>query len=75
MIPITREIRTPRRSLGTLDRSLRRPDAMLGQLDGQVERQRRPRGGSRRPLSAMARASLAKGVRAAIERARELAGR
>ena len=31
---------------------------MLGQLNGRIERRRKPRAGSRRPLSAKARASL-----------------
>lgn len=93
------QIRSARRSLRTLDRSLRRLAWMLGQLDGRIERRRKPRAASRKPLSAKSRASLvlqgrymgymrqlrprqkaqvrkireAKGVRAAIERARELA--
>jgi hypothetical protein len=72
---------------------------MLGQLDGRIERRRKPRVLSRKPLSAKARSSLvlqgrymgymrqlrprqkaqvrklreAKGVRAAIERARRMA--
>lgn len=95
---LTREIGTLRRSLGSFDRSLRRLAAMVSQLDGRIERRRKPRSGSRKPLSAKARASLvlqgryigymrhlkprqkaqvrkireAKGVRAAIARAREL---
>ncbi len=74
---------------------------MLGQLNGRIERRRKPRVGSRRRLSAKARASLklhgkyigylrhlkprqkvqvrkireAKGVRAAIVRAKQLAMR
>ncbi len=96
---IAKEIRTLRRSIPALDRSLRRLAFMLGQLDGRVERRRKPRVGSRRPLSTKARASLklqgrymgymrqlkpmqkalvrkireAKGMRAAIGRARRLA--
>ena len=55
---IAKEIRTLRRSIPALDRSLRRLAFMLGQLDGRVERRRKPRVGSRRPLSTKARASL-----------------
>ena len=99
MIPITRGIRTLRRSLGTLGRSLRRLASMVSQLNGRLER-RKPRIGARKPLFAKARASLklqgrymgymrqlkprqkaqvrkvkeTKGVRAAIQKARDLAG-
>ena len=95
---IAREIQSTRRSLRTLDRSLRRLASMLGQLDGRIQRRRKPRVASRKPLSAKARASLVlqgrymgymrqlkprqkaqvrkikevKGVRAAIQRAKEL---
>ncbi len=55
---IAKEIRTLRRSIPALDRSLRRLAFMLGQLDGRVERRRKPRAASRKPLSAKARASL-----------------
>ncbi len=55
---IAKEIRTIRRSIPALDRSLRRLAFMLGQLDGRVERRRKPRVASRRSLSAKARASL-----------------
>ncbi len=55
---IAKEISTLRRSIPALDRSLRRLAFMLGQLDGRIERRRRPRVGSRRPLSTKARASL-----------------
>ncbi len=55
---IAKEIRTIRRSIPALDRSLRRLAFMLGQLDGRVERRRKPRAASRKPLSAKARASL-----------------
>lgn len=55
---IAKEIVTLRRSLGTFDHSLRRLAFMLGQLDGRIERRRKPRVGSGRPLSAKARASL-----------------
>jgi hypothetical protein len=41
-----------------LDRSLRRLASMLGQLDGRIERRRKLRARTRRPLSAKARASL-----------------
>jgi hypothetical protein len=94
-----RELMRIRRSFRSLDRSLRRFAWMIGQLDGQIERRKRPRPDSRRPLSAKARASLvlqgrymglmrqlkprqkaqvrkvreAKGVRAAIARARSIA--
>ncbi len=97
--PVTKEIRNLRRSLTDVDRSLRRLASMLSQLNGRIERRRKPRAGSRKPLSAKARASLVlqgrymgyvrqlkprqkaqvrtvrqkKGVRVAIQRARELA--
>ncbi len=58
MHSVTKELRTLRQSLKITDRSLRRLGFMLGQLDGRVERRRKPRVGSRRPLSAKARASL-----------------
>lgn len=56
--PVIREILTLRRSLTALDDSLRRLAPMLGQLDGRIERRRKPRAGTRKPLSAKARASL-----------------
>jgi hypothetical protein len=46
------------RSLGALDRSLRRLASMLGQLDGRIERRRKPRAGTRTLRSPKARASL-----------------
>ncbi len=55
---IAKEIRTLRRSIPALERSLRRLAFMLGQLDGRVERRRKPRAGFRRSLSTKARASL-----------------
>ncbi len=99
MISITREIGTLRRSLGDFDRSLRRLAAVVSQLDGRIERRRKPRAGARRPLSAKARTSMVlqgrymgymrqlnprqkarvrkirelKGVRAAIQTARQFA--
>ncbi len=98
--PLSAEILNLRLTFRAVDRSLRLLASMLGQLDGRIERRRKPRVGSRRPLSPKARASLklqgrymgymrqlsprrkakvrkikeAKGVRAAIARARELAG-
>jgi len=54
----TREIRTLRRSLTNVDRSLRRLGAMLSQLDGRIERRGKVRTRPRRPLSPKARASL-----------------
>lgn len=53
-----KEVMAIRLSLRSLDRSLRRFAWMVGQLDGQIERRRKPRPASRRPLSAKARASL-----------------
>ncbi len=96
---VVRKIRLLRKKLTAFDRSLRRLASMLGQLNGQIDRRRKPRGRSSKPLSGKARASLvlrgrymgymrqlrpsqkaqvrkvreAKGVRAAIQRARELA--
>ena len=98
--PVVKKIRDLRQQLSSFDRSLRRLASMVGQLNGRIERRRKPRAGSRRALSAKARTSLvlqgrymgfmrqlkprqkaqvrkireAKGVRAAIARARELAG-
>ncbi len=98
---ITREINSARRSLRSFEGSLRRLAAMLSQLDGQIERRRKPRPASRKAFSAKARASLvfqgrymgymrqlkprqkvqvrrireAKGVKAAIVRAKQLAMR
>ena len=98
---VVRKIGALRQKLSAFDRSLRRLAAMVSQLDGRIERRRKPRAGARRAISRKARASLvlqgrymgyvrqlkprqkaqvrkikeAKGVRAAIERARELAGR
>ncbi len=56
--PVVRNIHALRQQLSTLDRSLRRLASMLGQLDGRIERRRKPRSGTRRALSAKARASL-----------------
>ena len=55
---VVRDIRVLRKQLSTFDRSLRRLASMLGQLNGRIERRRKPRGGARRALSAKARASL-----------------
>lgn len=55
---VPREIALVRGSLSALDRSLRRLATMLSQLDGRIERRRKPRVASRKPLSAKARASL-----------------
>ncbi len=55
---LSKEITAIRISFRSLDRSLRRFAFMLGQLDGRVERRRKPRVGSRKPLSAKARASM-----------------
>ncbi len=55
---LNKEVTAIRHSLGALDRSLRRFAFMLGQLDGRVERRRKPRAGFRRSLSTKARASL-----------------
>jgi len=94
-----KKIRDLRQQLSSFDRSLRRLASMVGQLNGRIERRRKPRSGSRRPLSAKARISLklhgkyigylrhlkprqkaqvrkireAKGVRVAIDKAREMA--
>ena len=96
---VVRKIRVLRQQLSSFDRSLRRLASMVGQLNGRIERRRKPRSGSRRPLSAKARISLklhgkyigylrhlkprqkaqvrkireAKGVKAAIARAKGLA--
>ena len=95
---ISNEMLNVRRSLGALDRSLRRLVSMLGQLDGRIERRRKPRARSRRTLSPKVHAARvllgrymglmrylkprqkaqvrrireAKGVKAAIQRAREM---
>src|SRR5207245_11568189 len=53
-----RAIRVLRRQLSAVDRSLRRLASMLGQLNGRIERRRKPRGGARRALSPKGRASL-----------------
>ena len=52
----SREIRTLQQSLKAVDRSLRRFAFLLGQLDGRIERRRKPR--SLRVFSPEARASL-----------------
>ena len=96
---VVRKIRGLRQQLSEFDRSLRRLASMVSQLDGRIERRRKPRARARGTLSSKARASLvlqgrymglmrqlkprqkaqirkireAKGVRAAIERARKLA--
>jgi hypothetical protein len=97
---VVRKIHDVRQQLSTFDQSLRRLASMLGPLNGRIERRRKPHTGSRKPLSAKARASLvlqgrymgymrqlkppqkalvrkvrvASGVKAAIARARQLAG-
>ena len=97
--PVVEKIRDLRQQLSAFDRSLRRLASMVGQLNGRIERRRKRRAGTRRALSAKARASLvlqgrymgfmrqlkppqkahvrkireAKGVRAAIARARKFA--
>jgi len=55
---IVRRIRSLRQQLSTFDRSLRRLASIVSQLDGRIERRRKPRAGSRKPLSAKDRASL-----------------
>jgi hypothetical protein len=55
---VVRRIRGLRQQLSAFDRSLRRLAAMVGQLNGRIERRRKPRAGVRRRLSAKARASL-----------------
>ena len=55
---VVRNIRVLRQQLSTFDRSLRRLASLLGQLDGRIERRRKPRAGTRRALSPKARASL-----------------
>ncbi len=96
---VVRTIRVLREKLSAFDRSLRRLASMLGQLDGRIERRRKPRAGTRRTLSPKVQAARvllgrymglmrylkprqkaqvrkireAKGVRAAIQRARTLA--
>ncbi len=56
--PVVRKIRVMRQQLSTLDRSLRRLASMVGHLNGRIERRRKPRTGTRRALSAKARASM-----------------
>ena len=96
---VVRTIRALREQLSTFDQSLRRLASMLGPLNGRIERRRKPRAQSRKPLSAKTRASLVlqgrymgymrqlkprqkaqvrkvretKGVRAAIQSAKQLA--
>ncbi len=96
---VVKKIRGLRQQLSAFDRSLRRLASMLGQLDGRIERRRRPRSGARRTLSPKVHAARVllgrymglmrylkprqkaqvrktketKGVRAAIQRAREMA--
>ena len=96
---VVRKIRALRQQLSSFERSLRRLASMLGQLDGRIERRRKPRAGTRRTLSPKVHASRvllgrymglmrylkprqkahvgrireAKGVRAAIAKARKLA--
>ena len=53
-----KQVMAIRHSLQFLDCSLRRFAWMIGQLDGQIERRRKPRSASRRPLTAKARVSL-----------------
>ncbi len=55
---VARKIRVLRQQLSTFDRSLRRLASMLGQLDGRIERRRKPHAGTRRALSTKVRASL-----------------
>ena len=55
---ISKEILTLRLSLSAVDRSLRSFAAMISQLDGRIERRRKSRAASRKPLSAKARESL-----------------
>ncbi len=55
---VVRKIRGLRQQLSVFDRSLRRLASMLSQLDGRIERRRKPRTGTRRALSSKARASL-----------------
>ncbi len=57
-LAVAREIDDVRRTLSSFDRSLRRLASMLSQLDGRIERRRRPRTAARRVLSTKARASL-----------------
>ena len=99
--PLSTEILNLRLTFRAVNRSLRRLASMLGQLDGRIERRRKPRVASRKPLSAKARASLVRqgrymgymrqlkprqkaqvrriketrGVRAAISRAKLMAGK
>ena len=98
---VVNKIRSLRQQLSAFDRSLRRLASMLGQLNGRIERRRKPRAGFRKALSKKARASMvlqgrymgymrqlkprqkalvrkireAKGVKAAIVRAKQLAMR
>ncbi len=58
MHAITKELNSARRSLRSFDGSLRRLASMLGQLNGRIERRRKPRAGTRRALSRKARASM-----------------
>ena len=55
---VVRNIRVVRQHLSAFDRALRRLASMLGQLNGRIERRRKPRSGSRRALSPKARASM-----------------
>ena len=55
---VVRKIRVLRQQLSAFDKSLRRLASMVGQLNGRIERRRKPRGGTRRTLSRKARASL-----------------
>jgi len=55
---VVKKIRDLRQQLSTFDRSLRRLASMVGQLNGRIERRRKPRAGSRRRLSAKARAAM-----------------
>src|SRR5207245_9612697 len=56
--PVVKNIRSLGQKLSAFDRCVRRLASMLGQLNGRIERRRRPRFGSRKPLSAKARASM-----------------
>ena len=55
---LTKKIVTVRQSLTEFEQSLRRLAAMLSQLDGRIDRRRKPRAASRKPLSAKARSAL-----------------
>ena len=56
--PVVKKIHDLRQQLSTFDRSLRRLASMVGQLNGRIERRRKPRTASHRRLSPKARASM-----------------